>query len=158
MKKKYFKQYQNYCKFTKKHIDMTSQVFYTSELRTQATHLQSSSMIETDAPKDNQGKGERFSPTDLVATALGSCMFTIMGIAARTYDIDIEGARVDIEKIMIADPQRRIGEIRASFYFPEDKKYIDKERKILENAAMTCPVFLSLHPETKKIIDFNWGS
>ena len=135
---------------------MTSQVLYTSALRTQATHLQSGSIIETDAPKDNQGKGERFSPTDLVATALGSCMATIMGIAARTHDIDIEGVKIDIEKIMIADPQRRIGEIKAFFHFPADKQYNDKERKILEQAARTCPVFLSLHPDTKKTIDFNW--
>ena len=135
---------------------MTSQVLYTSELRTQATHLQSGSIIETDAPKDNQGKGERFSPTDLVATALGSCMVTIMGIAARTHDIDIEGTNIDIEKIMVADPQRRIGEIKASFHFPADKQYNDKERKILEQAATTCPVLLSLHPDIKKTIDFNW--
>jgi len=135
---------------------MTSQVLYTSELRTQATHLQSGSIIETDAPKDNQGKGERFSPTDLVATALGSCMVTIMGIAARTHDIDIEGTNIDIEKIMVAYPQRRIGEIKASFHFPVDKQYNDKERKILEQAATTCPVFLSLHPDIKKTIDFNW--
>ena len=135
---------------------MTSQVLYTSELRTVATHLQSGTIIETDAPKDNHGKGERFSPTDLVATALGSCMLSIMAIAGRTHTIDIDGAKVDIEKIMIADPQRRIAEIKALFHFPPDKKYTDKERKILEHAAITCPVFLSLHPDTKKTIDFNW--
>lgn len=136
---------------------MTSQIVYTSQLRTEATHLQSGTLIETDAPKDNQGRGERFSPTDLVATALGSCMLSIMGIAGRTHEIDIDGTQVDIEKIMIADPQRRIGEIRVTFHFPTGKIYSDKEKKILENAAMNCPVILSLHAETKKTIDFNWG-
>jgi putative redox protein len=137
---------------------MTAQVIYTTELRTEATHLQSGTMIETDAPKDNLGKGERFSPTDLVATALGSCMVSIMAIAGRTHDINVDGTKVDIEKIMIADPQRRIAEIKAIFHFPIDKKYSDKERKILEHSAMNCPVLLSLHPNTKKTIDFNWGA
>lgn len=136
---------------------MTSEILYTTDLRTVATHQPSGTIIETDAPKDNQGKGERFSPTDLVATALGSCMLTIMGIAARTHQIDIEGTKVEIEKIMIADPQRRIGEIKVSMNFPDNKKYSDKEQKLLEHAAMTCPVFLSLHPDTKKTVQFNWG-
>lgn len=135
---------------------MTSEILYTTDLRTVATHLQSGTKIETDAPKDNQGMGERFSPTDLVATALGSCMLTIMGITARTHQIDIEGTRVEIEKIMIADPQRRIGEIKVWMSFPVEKKYSDKEKKILEHAAMTCPVFLSLHPDTRKTVQFNW--
>ncbi len=135
---------------------MTSHVLYTGELRTVATHLQSGTVIETDAPKDNQGKGERFSPTDLLATSLGSCMLSIMGIASRTHSIDIVGTKVDIEKIMIADPQRRVGEINVQFHFLTAKNYSDKERKILENAAMTCPVFLSLHPDIKHRIDFNW--
>jgi putative redox protein len=137
---------------------MTSQVQYTTDLRTVATHLQSGTIIETDAPKDNQGKGERFSPTDLVATALASCMLSIMGIAARTHDIDIEDTVVDIEKIMIADPMRRIAEIKADIRFPSDKIYTDKEQKILEHAAITCPVFLSLHPNTIKTIRFHWPS
>jgi putative redox protein len=136
---------------------MTSQLIYTTELRTEATHIQSGTVIETDAPKDNQGKGERFSPTDLVATALGACMVSIMGIAGRTHAIDIDGTKLDIEKIMIADPMRRIGEIKIVFHFPIEKKYADKERKILEHTAMHCPVLLSLHPDTKKTIDFNWG-
>ena len=158
MKKNCFKGYQNYIKFTKKQIRMTAQIVYTTQLRTEATHVQSGTVIETDAPKDNQGKGEKFSPTDLVATALGSCMLSIMGIAGRTHDIDIDGAKVDVEKIMIADPQRRIGEIKLQFHFPIEKNYSDKERKILEHAARSCPVFLSLHPDTKKSVDFNWGA
>ncbi len=135
---------------------MTSQVIYKGELRTEASHLQSGTVIETDAPKDNQGRGEKFSPTDLVATSLGSCMLSIMGIAGRTHNIDIDGAKVDIEKIMVADPFRRIGEIKAQFHFPVNQTYTDKQRKILEHAALTCPVFLSLHPDTIKTIDFNW--
>jgi uncharacterized OsmC-like protein len=79
-----------------------------------------------------------------------------MGIAGRTHDIDIEGTLVDIEKIMVADPFRRIGEIKAKFHFPQSKTYTDKERKIMEHAAMTCPVFLSLHPDIIKTVDFNW--
>lgn len=135
---------------------MTSEIRYTSELRTIAVHLQSGTVIETDAPKDNLGKGEKFSPTDLVATALGSCMLSIMAIAGRTHSIDVDNSRAEIEKIMIADPQRRIAEIKVAIYFPEGKEYSDKERKIMEHAAMTCPVFLSLHPDTKKTVSFNW--
>jgi uncharacterized OsmC-like protein len=135
---------------------MTSRIKYCGELRTEAVHIQSGSLIETDAPKDNQGKGERFSPTDLVATALGTCMLSIMGIAARTHDINIVNTCVDIEKIMIADPMRRIAEIKVDFHFPDDKVYNDKEKKILEQAAMTCPVFLSLHENTKKTVAFHW--
>ena len=135
---------------------MTSQVIYTTELRTEATHIQSGTIIETDAPRDNQGLGERFSPTDLVATALGACMVSIMGIAGRTHTIDVDGTKLDIEKIMVADPLRRIGEIKIVFHFPIDKKYTDKERKILEHAAMHCPVLLSLHPDIIKTVDFIW--
>ena len=135
---------------------MTAQIIYLGDLRTQATHLQSQSMIETDAPKDNQGKGERFSPTDLVATALGSCMLSIMGIAANTHSMDIVETSVDIEKIMVADPLRRIGEIKVDIHFPSTKTYTDKEKKILERAALTCPVYLSLNENVQKTVTFNW--
>ncbi len=135
---------------------MTAQIEYLGDLRTQATHLQSNSIIETDAPKDNQGKGERFSPTDLVATALGSCMLSIMGIAARTHAIDLVNTKVDIEKIMIADPLRRIAEIKVDFHFPEGKNYSEKEKLILERAALTCPVYLSLHEKVIKTVNFQW--
>ncbi len=134
---------------------MTSSIVYKGDLRTEATHIASSSIIETDAPKDNNGNGERFSPTDLVATALGSCMLTIMGMAARTHDITLDGTQIDIEKIMVANP-RRIGEIKATFHFPKGVSYDDKQKKILEQAALTCPVFLSLHPECTKTVVFNW--
>ena len=135
---------------------MTSQIIYKGNLRTQATHLQSSTIIETDAPKDNHGLGEKFSPTDLVATALGSCMLSIMGIAANTHHINIENTQVDIEKIMIADPMRRIGEIKVQFHFGKDKIFTEKEKTILEKAALTCPVFLSLHEKVIKSVQFNW--
>lgn len=135
---------------------MTSTVVYKGELRTVATHIASGTVIETDAPVDNQGKGERFSPTDLVATALATCMCTIMGIAARAHQIDIDGVSCEIQKIMVADP-RRIGEIIVDLHFPVSNSYDDKQKKILEHAAMTCPVFQSLHPDLKKTVSFHWA-
>lgn len=135
---------------------MTSKIRYKGELRTEMTHLQSGTIIETDAPKDNQGLGEKFSPTDLVASALGACMVSIMGIAGRTHHINVDGTQVDIEKIMVADPMRRIGEVKVIFHFPTGQTYSNKEQKILEHSAMTCPVLLSLHPDTKKTVEFNW--
>lgn len=134
---------------------MTSEVIYQGDLRTVATHLQSGTVIETDAPTDNNGKGERFSPSDLVATALASCMMTIMGIAARTHGFDIDGTRCTVQKIMVANP-RRIGEIKVAMHFPEGKVYDDKTKAIIERAALTCPVFESLHPDCKKTVDFLW--
>ena len=134
---------------------MTSKIVYKGDLRTEATHLKSGTVIETDAPTDNQGKGERFSPSDLVATALGSCMMTIMGIAARTHGMNIDGTTCDIEKIMVAEP-RRIGEIKATLTLPKSQSYSDKEKKILEHAALTCPVFESLHADCKKMVEFIW--
>ena len=134
---------------------MTSKVIYHGDLRTEAVHLKSGTIIETDAPIDNKGKGERFSPTDLVATALASCMATLMGIAARTHSIDIDGMACEVEKIMVADP-RRIGEVKVRLTMPPSGSYSDKEKKILEHAALTCPVYLSLHPECKKTVDFLW--
>ncbi len=134
---------------------MTSTVIYKGELRTAATHLKSGTVIETDAPTDNQGKGARFSPTDLVATALASCMATIMGIYARTHGIAIEGARMEVEKIM-TPPPRRIGEIKVDLFFPEAENYEQKQKTALEHAALTCPVYLSLHPDIKKTVVFHW--
>jgi uncharacterized OsmC-like protein len=135
---------------------MTAEISYAGDLRTVATHTQSGTVIETDAPKDNQGRGEKFSPTDLVASALGSCMLTIMGIAARTHDIDLIDTKLEIEKIMVADPLRRIGEIKLVFHFPTGKNYSDKEKIILERSALTCPVYLSLHADVQKTVVFNW--
>lgn len=135
---------------------MTSKVKYNGDLRTLATHTRSGSTIETDAPPDNNGKGERFSPTDLVATALASCMVTVMGIKARDMGVNIDGTQCEIEKIMAANP-RRISEIKVSIQFPKDNSYTDKEKQILENTANTCPVIQSLHPDCKKTVSFHWS-
>lgn len=135
---------------------MTAEIIYEGELRTVATHLYSGTTIETDAPTDNQGKGERFSPTDLVATALGSCMMTIMGITARAHDINISGSTCGIEKIMSGQP-RRIGAIVARLDMKGQASFSEKERTLLERAALSCPVFLSLHPDIRKDVTFNWG-
>lgn len=134
---------------------MTSKIIYKGDLRTEMTHLQSGTIVETDAPTDNNGKGERFSPTDLVATALGSCMLTIMGIAGNTHNINIEGTEVDITKIMTSAP-RKIGEIIVKLRMKGQESYSDKEKKILENAALTCPVFLTLSEDVKKTVEFVW--
>jgi putative redox protein len=134
---------------------MTSEILYNGQLRTSATHLYSGSIIETDAPLDNNGLAQRFSPTDLVATALGSCMLSIMGIASNTHNIDMVGTKVSIEKIMASDP-RRIGEIVVHINFPKDKNYSEKEQKILEKSAMNCPVIKSLSSDLVKTVYFNW--
>jgi putative redox protein len=134
---------------------MTSTVIYDGNLRTVATHLQSGIVIETDAPLDNQGKAERFSPTDLVATALGSCMMTIMGIKARDMKIDLVNTKIEIEKIMKSEP-RRISGINLTFSFPDELQLSEKDRTILERAAHTCPVIHSIHPEIEVKVVFNW--
>ena len=134
---------------------ITSQVLYAGDLRTQAKHIFSGTEILTDAPPDNQGKGEAFSPTDLVATALASCMLTIMGIAARTHGLDIVGTRVDVTKIMASNP-RRISEIHCNMVIP-DRGFGPKEKAILEHAARTCPVMQSLSTDIRKVITFMYG-
>ncbi|HTH83675.1 MAG TPA: OsmC family protein [Mucilaginibacter sp.] len=126
---------------------------YLGQLRTEATHLQSGTKIITDAPTDNKGKGEAFSPTDLLAESLASCMLTTMGIAADTHSIDINNTTCEVTKIMAPNP-RRVAEVVINFKFPGD--YTDKEKKILENAALTCPVAISLHPDVIKTVDFGW--
>ena len=134
---------------------MTSKVTYTGGLRTFATHLRSGSNIETDAPVDNHGKGERFSPTDLVATALASCILTTIGIGGTTHNINIEGAECMVEKIMVPNP-RRIGEIKIDLSFPKSAPFTDKEKQIIEHTARTCPVIESLHPDCVKTLSFAW--
>ncbi|RFS24873.1 OsmC family peroxiredoxin [Chitinophaga silvatica] len=133
----------------------TASIVYTGELRTTATHLQSGTVIETDPPVDNNGKGERFSPTDLVAAALGSCMLTIMGIKARDNKWPIEGTKVSVQKIMGTDP-RRITGLNVVIDFPQGLNLGEKERTILERAAHTCPVAHSIHPEIAQNVTFNW--
>ena len=132
---------------------MTSKVVYLGELRTVCEHLQSGSTIITDAPVDNEGKGEAFSPTDTVATALASCMYTIMGIKARDHDFDLKDTYAEVTKTLASDP-RRISKIEINFFLKEE--YTDKERTILERAARTCPVIYSLHPDIEKVITFSY--
>lgn len=124
---------------------MTSSIVYLGDLRTRATHLQSGESIVTDAPLDNQGMGAAFSPTDLCATSLAACILTIMGIHARDHRIDMTGTTVDVTKNMIADPDRRIGEIDMTFHFP-DKSWTQHDKDILTQASASCPVCRSLSP------------
>ena len=126
-------------------------IVYQNNLRTEAEHIVSGEKIITDAPVDNNGKGEAFSPTDLVATALGSCMITIMAISANKYDIDVSGTNASVKKIMGSDP-RRISEI--SIDINMNKNIEEKDRKRLERAALVCPVHKSLHPDLEKKIRF----
>nr|WP_321354071.1 OsmC family protein [uncultured Draconibacterium sp.] len=132
----------------------TIKTIYLGELRTENEHLQSGNKVITDAPTDNRGKGEYFSPTDLLATALGSCIMTIMGIKARDNGIDIEGTQVDVTKIMASDP-RRVAEVIVEFTFPA-KNYTDEEKQLVESVAGVSPVPLSLHPDLVQTIKFNW--
>lgn len=129
---------------------ITASTIYKGDLRTEATHVRSGQVIVTDAPPDNNGKGEAFSPTDLLAASLGSCMLTIMGIAARNHGFDMDGTRVEITKVMYSNP-RRVGEIIANIYLPEIT-YTESQKRILDVAAKTCPVALSLHPDLKQDI------
>lgn len=131
---------------------MTTQTEYNGNLRTTITHSESGTVLITDAPKDNQGEGKSFSPSDLLATSLSSCMLTIMGIAARTHGFDIDGAKATTTKIMNPSP-RRVAEIVIEITFPHDK-YSDKERKLLHAAARECPVAQSLSPEIKQTVNF----
>jgi uncharacterized OsmC-like protein len=121
----------------------TAKTKYLGDLRTEILHVRSGSIITTDAPVDNKGKGENFSPTDLVASALGSCAFTIMGIAAREHSFSIDGSTCVITKIMTDNP-RKIGEIKIEFEFPPNN-YTDKQKKILDYCVKTCPVALTLN-------------
>lgn len=133
---------------------MTSKVTYLGDLRTSSIHLQSGSEIISDAPIDNNGKGEAFSPTDTVANALASCMMTVMGIKARDLNVDFKGSTAAVTKIMKAEP-RCIAAIEIVF---EMQGVLEpKDMTILERTAMTCPVFLSLSADIEKRITFNWS-
>ncbi len=133
----------------------TALITYTGDLRTNAVHIQSGSTIETDAPTDNKGKGERFSPTDLVAVALASCILTTLGIAAPIHELNIDGAECEVTKIMTSNP-RKIGEIIIVIRFPQSAPFTEKQMTKIEHIAHTCPVFESLHPDCKKTISFIW--
>lgn len=134
---------------------MTSEVIYTGGLRTQATHLRSGQVIVTDAPIDNQGLGEAFSPTDLCATSLASCLLTIMGIKARDAGIAMEGTRIAVNKIMSAAPPRRIVRIELTMTMPE-KDWTAEEKQILTEAASSCPVCRSLHQALETPLTILW--
>lgn len=134
---------------------ITSEVIYTSALRTEATHQRSGQRIITDAPPDNQGKGEAFSPTDLMATSLASCMMTIMGISAREHGFSIDGARAEVTKVMASSP-RRISKVVIELYFPPNA-YSEKQKKIIDLAARTCPVSQSLHPDLEQDVRLHFG-
>jgi len=131
---------------------MTTEIIYKGELRTDCKHLQSGTVIETDAPTDNNGKGERFSPTDLIATALGSCILTTMAIKMES-EIDLTGTRLEVTKVMATNP-RRIGEIKIDIYFPENLQVDERQKTMLQNLAHACPVSKSLHPDLKQTIQF----
>ena len=133
---------------------MTAEIIYIGELRTEATHTNSGNLIRTDAPPDNQGKGEAFSPTDLAATSLGCCMLTVMGIKARDRKINMDGAKISIKKIMAASP-RRISEIHVDIKMPRIK-YSENEKELLIDTAITCPVALSLHPDIRQVVNFDF--
>ncbi len=133
---------------------MTSKITYNGELRTTAVHLRSGTTVITDAPTDNHGKGEAFSPTDFVATALGSCMLTIMGIVAKRIEADITGTKVEVTKVMASNP-RRIAAVEVHIQLPHDN-YTDKVKTILENAARTCPVAMSLDPDLEQKVSFGY--
>ncbi len=132
----------------------TSKITYNGGLRTTSIHQHSGNEIITDAPVDNKGKGAAFSPTDLLATSLGNCMLTIVGIAANEHGFNIDGTTCDITKIMAENP-RRVTEIVVDFQFPANN-YSDKDKKIIERSANTCPVMFSLHPDIKKTVSFNY--
>ena len=132
----------------------TVKTTYLGGLRTRNIHLQSGAEIITDAPTDNRGKGEAFSPTDLLATSLGNCIMTIMGIKAIDNGIDLEGTELEITKIMAEGP-RRVAEVVVEFYFPK-KNYTEEQKRLIESLAGVSPVPLSLHPDLKQTIRFNW--
>jgi uncharacterized OsmC-like protein len=130
-------------------------ISYQGDLHCRAIHTASGAELQTDAPVDNQGRGENFSPTDLVATALGSCMATIMGIAARRHDVDLTGVEVTVRKIMSQDTPRRIARLEVDYHLPLPADH--PKRALLEAAAMSCPVHHSLHPDIEQDIKFHWA-
>jgi putative redox protein len=131
-------------------------ISYLGDLHTKATHGPTATQLMTDAPVDNGGKGETFSPTDLAAAALGTCLVTIMGIAAKRHDWDLRGTRVSVVKEMTAVPARRIGALTVTIVVPAGRVTAEADRLLLERAAETCPVKQSLHPDVKVTMRFDW--
>lgn len=133
----------------------TISIEYQGELHNSCKHNQSGTVITTDAPVDNHGKGSSFSPTDLLCNALATCMMTIIGVASETFNFNVTGTKIDVTKIMTSSP-RKVGEIIIDFYFP-DVSYSTKEKTIIEKSALTCPVYLSLHPDVIKTVHFHYN-
>ena len=135
---------------------MTATIIYTGQLRCNATHNQSGSVIETDAPTDNRGKGERFSPTDLLCVSLGTCIITTMGIKATDMGISLDGATLQVQKHMFSEP-RRVGKIEVSLSFPASLKLEEKDKTILQRVGDSCPVQKSTTPDIETVVVCNWG-
>lgn len=134
---------------------MTANVVYKGGLRCECTHLQSGTQIETDAPTDNRGRGERFSPTDMLCVSLGTCMITTMGIKAGDIQVDLAGTKIDITKSMLREP-RRVGKIELTLHLP-GKGLEEPTRKILQNIGDNCPVMKSLHPDVQVVTEYIWS-
>ncbi|MBX2933142.1 MAG: OsmC family protein [Ferruginibacter sp.] len=134
---------------------MTASIIYTGNLRCQCTHNQSGTVIETDAPTDNRGKGEKFSPTDTLCVALATCVITTMGIKATDMGIELAGTSIAVTKHMLSDP-RRVGKVDVILTFPGSLQLEDKDRMILQRTGDNCPVAKSLHPDMQLNIVYNW--
>ena len=134
---------------------MTSSIIYTGHLRCECTHIQSGTVIETDAPTDNRGKGERFSPTDTLCVALATCIVTTMALKATDMQIELAGTTLAVTKHMLSDP-RRIGKIEVILTFPETLQVEEKDQVILQRVGDNCPVMKSLHPDLDVHVEYNW--
>lgn len=133
---------------------MTASIVYTGNLRCEAEHIHSKTTIETDAPTDNRGKGEKFSPTDLLCVSLATCMLTTMAIKAGDLHVDITNSKADVTKHMLSDP-RRVGKIEVSVTLPANGS--ERDRKVLEKTGNNCPVIKSIHPDIELVINYKWG-
>jgi uncharacterized OsmC-like protein len=134
----------------------TVKTSYLGDLRTESIHLQSGSQLVTDAPTDNMGKGEAFSPTDLLATATGTCMLTTMAIVAQRDGIELAGSSVEVTKIMSQTPPRKVARLEINLQLKTNIALTEQQIKKLENTAHKCPVSLSLHPEVEQVVSFEW--
>jgi putative redox protein len=134
---------------------MTSSIIYKGQLRCEATHLQSGSIIETDAPTDNRGKGERFSPTDLLCISLATCIVTTIGLKASDMQIDLSDTKMEVTKHMLSDP-RRVGKVEINIQFPSTLNLSEKERTIFQRVGDNCPVKKSLHPDVVVVVEYVW--
>lgn len=134
---------------------MTATIIYKGELRCNATHNQSGSVIETDAPTDNRGKGEHFSPTDLLCVSLGTCIITTMGIKAADMGIDLNGTMLQVQKHMLTEP-RRVGKIEIELVFPNTLQLAEKDKVILQKVGDNCPVQKSIHPDIQTQVQYKW--